>query len=106
MIQVHIFLTEHGKISGFDSTGHSNLAAHGQDIVCAGVSSLTQSALLGIGEYLHRDVDYSAASGKLQMKLKGDPDELTESILRTMLLGLREIAKIAPKAVKISEIRG
>ncbi len=105
MISVEIFKEADGRISGFDVTGHSGMAAHGQDIVCAGVSSLTQAALLGVGEYLHREVEYSAASGKLCMKLKGTPDELTESILRTMLLGLREIAKLAPQAVRITESR-
>ena len=72
-------------------------------IVCAGVSALAQSALWGIGEYLHREVDYGVASGKLSMKLKGDPDDLTEAVLQPMLFGLTEIAKISPKAVRINE---
>lgn len=104
MIRIDVFSSE-GMITGFEVTGHSGTADHGQDIVCAGVSSLTQTALLGLGEYLHRDLEYSVASGKLKMRLKGNPDNLTEVILQTMLLGLREIAKISPKAVRINEQR-
>ena len=105
MIKVDIFSQSDGKISGFSVAGHSGTADRGQDIVCAGVSSLTQTALLGRGEYLHREMDYSLASGKLTMKLKGAPDDLTESILETMLLGLIEIEKISPEAVRISKQR-
>ena len=103
MIKVEIFKNEDGKIFGYEVTGHSGTAAHGEDIVCAGVSSLAQTALLGIGKYLHREVDYKVASGKLSMRLKGVPDDLTEAVLQTMLLGLEEIAKISPKAVRINE---
>ena len=96
MIKVKIFFQPDGRISGFDVSGHS-----GEDIVCAGVSSLTDTAFLGITEYLHREVSYDAASGKLRMELKGSPDEQTESILQTMLLGLSAIAEAYPKAVRI-----
>ena len=103
MIEVSIFLSQGEKISGFQVTGHSGTAARGKDIVCAGVSSLAQTALLGVGKYLHREVDYKVASGKLSMRLKGAPDDLTEAVLQTMLLGLHEIAKISPEEVRINE---
>lgn len=90
-----------GKASGFTVTGHSGTAERGRDIVCAGVSALTQTALLGIMEYLHREVDYDVASGKLSVRLKSAPDDLTEAILQSMLLGLTEIQKLSPEAVHI-----
>jgi len=103
MISITIFRTADGEISGVSVQGHSGTADRGSDIVCAGISSLAQTALLGIGKHLHRDVDYKVASGDLWMKLKGEPDELTEAILETMLLGLTEIAEGNPRAVRISE---
>ncbi len=106
MIEVQIFSGADGKISGFEVTGHSGTADRGEDIICAGVSSLSQSALLGIGEYLERDVDYSVESGDLYMKLREEPDELTEAIFQTMLLGIRKIEEIAPEAVRIMENKG
>jgi len=101
MIRVNILEKSDGKISGFEVTGHSGTAPRGEDIVCAGVSALVQTSLLGIVEYLHREADYDMASGKLKLKLKGEPDNLTEAIMHTMLLGLREIENISPKAVRI-----
>ena len=103
MIKIEIFRTEDGKISGYAVQGHNG--EYGRDIVCAGVSSVAQTALLGIGEHLHRDVDFQVASGDLRMKLKSEPDDLTEAILETMLLGFTEIAKVSPKAVRIFEYR-
>jgi len=103
MIEIRIFSQTDGKISGFSVTGHSGTAERGQDIVCAGVSSLTQTALLGIMEYLHREVDYDIASGKLTVRLKSVPDDLTEAIMQSMLLGLIEIQKLSPEAVRISK---
>ena len=103
MIEIRIFSQADGKISGFSVTGHSGTAERGQDIVCAGVSSLTQTALLGIMEYLHREVDYDIASGKLTVRLKSAPDDLTEAIMQSMLLGLIEIQKLSPEAVRISK---
>ena len=102
MIEIRIFSQADGKISGFSDTGHSGTAERGQDIVCAGVSSLTQTALLGIMEYLHREVDYDIASGKLTVRLQSAPDDLTEAIMQSMLLGLMEIQKLSPEAVRIS----
>ncbi|EKU71742.1 ribosomal-processing cysteine protease Prp [Selenomonas sp. F0473] len=106
MITVDIFTNQAGLITGSRVAGHSGTAAHGQDIVCAGVSALTQAALLGIMEHLHRAVTYDIASGNLNMRLNGPPDACTEAILRTMYMGLREIEKISPKGIEIYEIRG
>ena len=103
MIRIRVSIEADGKISGYAVTGHSGTAAHGEDIVCAGVSALTQAALLGIGEYLHREIVYEVASGKLIMRLKDAPSAETEAILRTMLLGLLEMEKSYPKAVRIEK---
>ena len=106
MISVKIFVNEDGMIDGYVVSGHSGTAARGQDIVCAGVSALTQSALLGIMEHLHRTVNYDIASGNLEMRLIESPNDCTEAILRTMYMGLAEIEKISPKGIQIQEVKG
>lgn len=93
-----------GKIVGFDINGHANTAPRGFDIYCAGVSSLSQSAFLCIQKHLKRDFDGSAAGGHLKLKLKSQPDDLTEAVFQTMLIGIKEIANIAPKIVKVKMI--
>ena len=102
MIEVEIKEERDGRISAFSVHGHSGTAPKGRDIVCAGVSALAQTALLGLGRHLHRDVDYHIEpSGDLRMKLREAPDDLSEAILRTMRLGLAEIARVYPDAVRV-----
>ncbi len=101
MIVAEIY-TQDGKISGFSIDGHANTAPHGQDIYCAGVSTLSQSAYLCIRDFLKREFDGDSGSGLLVLKLKDPPDDLTEAVFQTMLIGLREIENLAPQALKVT----
>lgn len=100
MIEI-VLKQKSNRISGFSVKGHSGLAKKGKDIVCAAVSSLTQTAILGLGNHLKRDVLYKVNSGDLFVNLVDEPDELTDAVLQTMVLGLREIEKLYPKILKI-----
>ncbi len=103
MIRIEI-IRSNGWITAFRVHGHSGTAPKGQDIVCAGISALAQTALLGLSEHLHRQLSYDIQpGGDLRMKLRGEPDDLTEAILETMLLGLTEIQRQYPEAVQITE---
>jgi uncharacterized protein YsxB (DUF464 family) len=104
MITIEIFYA-HSKITRMRVTGHALAALHGKDIICAGVSALTQSAVLGLQDYLERKLALRVAAGELDCALDGAPDDLSEAIWQTMLLGLIEIAKINPKRVQIKEHR-
>ena len=101
MIKAEIFSSD-GKITGFSINGHSGSAPIGKDIYCAGVSTLSQSAYICITDYLKRDVVGSADDGELSLRLKTPPDELTEAVFQTMLIGLKEIEKLVPKFLKVS----
>lgn len=101
MIIAEIYTQEDGKITGFSVDGHANTAPRGQDIFCAGVSSLSQSAFLCIRNHLKRDITGDAASGRLMLKLKTPPDDLTEAVFQTMLIGMREIENLAPQALQV-----
>lgn len=103
MIKIEIFRDLQGDVEGFKIVGHANTAPHGKDIVCAAVSTLAQTALLGVESYLGKPVDYNISSGNLQMRLMSKPDELTNAIFETMILGLSEIENINPKSVQILE---
>ena len=106
MIEIDIYEERDGRISAFSVHGHSGTAPKGRDIVCAGVSALAQTALLGLGRHLHRDIDFHIdPSGDLRMKLREAPDDFTEAILRTMRLGIAEIEKAYPDAVRVRIMR-
>ena len=54
MIKIEIVRNSDQAMVGFSVTGHANTAPHGQDIVCAGISALTQTAVLGLDRQLKK----------------------------------------------------
>lgn len=105
MIAVKIFRDQTGSVTGYSVSGHANTAPHGQDIVCAGVAALAQTAVLGIERHLGRNLKIKVASGDLKAELTEAPDALTDAVLESMILGLTEIAKLYPQNIRISEHR-
>ena len=103
MIVADIYKQSDGKIIGFSVDGHSNVAERGFDIYCAGASMMSRSTFLCIRDHLKRDFTWDAAHGRLMMKLKDAPDDLTEVAFQTMLIGMRELEKLAPQIVKVTE---
>ena len=101
MIRAELF-TQNGKIIGFSINGHSGAAPMGKDIYCAGVSALSDSTALCIANHLKRDVECTVAKGNSKLKLKAPPDDLTEAVFQTLLIGLKEIEKLVPKFLKVT----
>ena len=78
------------------ASGHTGYGEQGEDIVCAGISTLIQSALLGLLQVAGLNVKYTVneQEGSLRFTL---PNDLTEAerhdadvILNTMLCGLND----------------
>ena len=105
MIKIDIVRNSDQAMVGFSVTGHANTAPHGHDIVCAGISALTQTAVLGLDRQLKRKIHLDITYGNLKMNLLDNPDALTNAVLETMLIGLTEIGKQNPKSVRILESR-
>ena len=88
-------LYDQGHITGFDAEGHTGYADHDYDIVCAGVSALTQTAYLGIKELAAADVQLYMGDGVLRLRLgkqlSKKKREQAELLLGTMVLGLSSI---------------
>lgn len=82
-------------VLGFRAKGHSGYAERGEDIVCAAVSALTQTAYLGVSELIGIEAEVFQKGGELRVMLPAgsDPEkrEKAELILETMLLGLRSV---------------
>lgn len=113
MVKVKVRRDDWGVITGFSITGHARYAGHGSDIVCAGVSAVAQTAVLGLRQVAGIPVQVDEGPGKLEC-LVGDhqpePGENAEAIrqkaqaiLEAMVIGLRDIEKDYPKHVRVSE---
>ncbi|MGE5544797.1 MAG: ribosomal-processing cysteine protease Prp [Bacillota bacterium] len=95
MVRVELYKDDRNMVKSFRVEGHTGYADKGQDIICAGISAITQTALMGLLHYLEKKPVYKKEGGLLTCKLEqdlGDDDRLkAQSILGTMEIGLREI---------------
>ncbi|MCQ2409895.1 MAG: ribosomal-processing cysteine protease Prp [Clostridia bacterium] len=91
------FSTKNGKFIGVESSGHTDFADEGSDIVCAALSSVLQTAVLGIFRIVGVNIAYEtdAEKGYLYAMLPKDMTEDQEHdadvILRTAYLGVSDL---------------
>lgn len=107
MVKVKIF-KEKGNYIGYQLKGHSNFAIQGEDIVCAGVSTLAQTTLLAIEKLVVPDIIFKVDPGHLKVDY---PMNLTEAqrakvnlLTEAMYLGLKEIENQYVKHIEVSVI--
>ncbi|SHE35140.1 hypothetical protein SAMN02746089_00115 [Caldanaerobius fijiensis DSM 17918] len=108
MIEVVINRNCDGKILDFKVTGHAGYGEYGKDIVCAAVSAVVQTALLGVKELTRAHVEKSVAEGKIVFKIievSFEDRVKMDSILETMVLGLKDIAEGYGKYLKVEDRR-
>lgn len=107
MIKVTIFY-QGEYITGFTVKGHAGYADPGYDIYCAGISAITQTALIGLLKHLKNKPDYYVKKGDLKVKLPGHLDEedlnKAQIILSTMEAGLSSLREAYKDYVQL-EIR-
>ena len=93
-----------------ECSDHTGFADFGKDIVCAGVSSITQTAVLGIKELtnLKHSFKIDEKTGYLKLELidieKNSADFINcQVILKTMLLGIKNLQEQYPKYIKLED---
>ena len=84
---------------GYSVIGHAEFAEHGQDIVCAAISAIAQTALLGLNKYCK--VVSQVEGGDMTVLFVPNDESIT--IIDTMLMGLKEVEREYPNHVKIQE---
>ncbi len=108
MIKVKAKRHPFGGYKSLEISGHANYADYGKDIVCAGVSALAETALLGLKHVVCIDPMVKKQPGYFVLKL---PDNLQEEkqkkaavILETIFLGLKDISESYPSNVRVELI--
>ncbi len=90
----------------FEIEGHAGQADYGQDVVCAAVSVLGQTALVSLDEIagIH-DLDFTVDEGYMLCRLPHHLSKMQLStariLIESMVLGLRGVAESAPDFVKL-----
>ena len=106
MTEVTLFRSGN-RLAGFEAQGHSDYADEGEDIVCSAISALTQTAIMGIMEYLKLRCAFELDEGYAYCMLDDSIGETewheAEIIFETMALGLSSIADSYGDYIKLTE---
>lgn len=91
--------------TGFRALGHAGYADAGEDIVCAGISAVLQTAALGFTEVLRLQVELRMAEGNMLCLVQGPLDagqaREVKLLLETMAVGLKSIDLAYPGHMKL-----
>lgn len=97
-------------IVGFECKNHSGFAEYGKDIVCAGISCITQTAILGVQNIAKTNCNVAIDENRGYLKLEiveRDKNLQTfkdsQIILQTMLCGLEDLQRQYPKYMKLED---
>ena len=85
---------------GITLKGHANYAPIGQDIVCAGVSTLVQTLIQSIEELTTDEIEYVMSPGTVDIKF-GNLSEQSKLLIDSFFIGLRLIADEYPENLAI-----
>ena len=107
MINAVLKTNEHGDYIGFEVKGHSGSNVRGRDIVCAAVSSIVQTVLIGIDEVVGVKDTYIVDDGYIKCSIPSGLSEAQnfqiQTLIKTMHLGLGSIAEQYHNFVRIKE---
>ncbi len=99
--------TQNGLIQSIRAQGHAGSAPSGENIVCAGLSSVLQTAILGLLNVAKIDVSYEIDDERAYLAIElpsGLNDKQSrdaEVILRTALCGVADFAEGFPQSIQL-----
>ncbi|MDN5332589.1 MAG: uncharacterized protein PWP45_1814 [Tepidanaerobacteraceae bacterium] len=109
MIRITVTLDENERVRELSLKGHAGYAEYGRDIVCAAVSALVETAVLGLENVAEIRIFPVKKEGYFYLTLPENEEEqkLFKAfiILETTVLGLKDIARTYPAHVKFETRR-
>ncbi|MFD3449541.1 ribosomal-processing cysteine protease Prp [Microbacteriaceae bacterium 4G12] len=109
MIKVTIYRTEAGSIHSFKMTGHANYAPHGQDLVCAGTTTVVFGLINAIEELCHvqATIELGSDGGFLTYEVPNDLElpiqEKVQLLLEAMVVSLKTVELDYGKYIRLIE---
>ena len=94
MIEVEV------SLNGITVSGHANYAQMGYDIVCAGVTALTQTLIKSIEDLTEDVVEYEISPGMADMRYK-DLSEKSRTLVDSFFIGICMIIEEFPEYVRL-----
>lgn len=81
-------------------SGHAGYAENGKDIVCAGVTALTQTLIKSIEDLTNDKIKYEISPGRADIKWRNLSDR-SKNLVDSFFIGINMIADEYPDFVRI-----
>ena len=91
--------------SGITIEGHAGYAPRGQDIVCAGISTLVQTLVQSFEDLCTDEITYHLKPGWVEIK-HGDLSAKGQTLVNSFFIGVYMIADRYPDHVKVIKNTG
>ena len=88
------------RLDGITIDGHAGYAEAGKDIVCAGVTALTENLIDSIESLTEDKIQYEISPGRVDIHYK-DLSEDGKLLIDSFFLGISEITQDFPEHVKV-----
>lgn len=85
---------------GITVTGHAGYAPPGEDVVCAGISVLTQNLIKSIEDLTEDKIEYDIEPGRSRMIYK-NLSEKSKTLVDSFFIGICGLAEAYPENVTI-----
>lgn len=87
-------------------TGHAGYAPPGRDIVCAGISALSETLAVSLEALAPDQVSVELSEGRMEILFldPGNRSEAARLLVGSFLLGARAIAAAYPASVRVLEL--
>lgn len=88
------------RLDGITIDGHAGYAEAGKDIVCAGVTALTENMIDSIESLTKDEIQYEISPGRVDIHYK-NLSEYGKLLVDSFFLGICDIEQDFPEHVKI-----
>ncbi len=102
MIKVNVLLNQ-DKIQELEVSGHANYAKSGQDLVCAGVSSIMYGTYNALVELCTTGFNYEVANGYFKISILEESDTI-QIVIKTALVQLETVETSYANYIKIKKM--
>ncbi len=112
MIKAVFEYGKNGEVTSFTVEGHGGIglkgrkATKGNDILCAGVSTLVQGVIVGLKYVTNANPNIETKeSGLLDCKIGSPENKETKALLNTLIISLKNLEEQFPENLKIEILR-
>lgn len=91
-------------LNGITVSGHAGYGIKGSDIVCAAISTLTETLIESLTQLSLTDIKAVTADGEAAVRYKSELTDTAELLISSFFIGCEGVAGTYPDNVKVERV--